>query len=142
MPLQNSNHVIRFDTFELDLRTEELRRGGVRLPLQGRPLQALAILLRNPGELVTREQLRQELWADDTFVDFEHGLHNAVARLRSILGDDAVRPRFIETLPRRGARFIPPLETSSPEIQLDASATDLAPSLPVPALPVDSTSAD
>src|SRR2546426_1403731 len=75
------SQIIRFGAFELDLRAGELRRRGIRLPVQGRPVQALAILLRNPGQLVTREQLRAELWPADTFVDFEHGLHNAVARL-------------------------------------------------------------
>jgi TolB-like protein/DNA-binding winged helix-turn-helix (wHTH) protein/Tfp pilus assembly protein PilF len=110
MSRQDADQIIRFDAFELDLRAGELRRGGIRLPVQGRPIQALAVLLRNPGQLVTREQLREELWPADTFVDFEHGLHNAVARIRSILGDTAETPRFIETLPRRGYRFIAPLE--------------------------------
>src|ERR1700730_7160222 len=103
---QNSGRTVRFAAFELDLEAGELRRSGVRLPVQGRPLQVLAILLRTPGQLVTTEQLRTELWPADTFVDFEHGVRNAVARLRATLGDTADRPRFIETLPRRGYRFI------------------------------------
>ena len=110
MPAQRSEHIIRFGVFELDLRSGELRREGVRLPVQGRPVQTLAILLREPGQVVTREQLRTELWPADTFVDFEHGLHNAVARLRAVLGDTAGTPRFIETLPRRGYRFIGTVE--------------------------------
>jgi TolB-like protein/DNA-binding winged helix-turn-helix (wHTH) protein/Flp pilus assembly protein TadD len=106
MPAQDPEQIIRFGDFELDLRAGELRRGGIRLPVQGRPVQTLAILLRNPGQLVTREELHAELWHADTFVDFEHGLHNAVARLRAVLGDTANTPRFIETLARRGYRFV------------------------------------
>src|SRR5579872_6052038 len=106
MPTQDSEQIVRFSTFELDLQAGELRRSGVRLPVQGRPLQVLVLLLRTPGQLVTTEQLRTELWPADTFVDFEHGVRNAVARLRAILGDSATRPRFVETLPRRGYRFI------------------------------------
>lgn len=110
MPAQDSEPVVRFGAFELDLRAGELRRSGIRLPVQGRPLQVLGILLRKPGEVVTAEQLRTELWPADTFVDFEHGVHNAVARLRAVIGDTADRPRFIETLPRRGYRFIGAVE--------------------------------
>jgi TolB-like protein/DNA-binding winged helix-turn-helix (wHTH) protein/Tfp pilus assembly protein PilF len=97
---------LRFDNFELDLRTEELRKHGVRLRLQGQPLQVLAALLKRAGDVVTREELRAQIWTTDTFVDFDHSLHNAIARLREVLGDSAERPRFIETLPRRGYRFI------------------------------------
>jgi TolB-like protein/DNA-binding winged helix-turn-helix (wHTH) protein/Tfp pilus assembly protein PilF len=100
------DQTIRFAAFELDLQSGELRRSGVRVPVQGRPLQVLALLLRTPGQLVTSDQLRTELWPADTFVDFEHGIRNAVARLRAVLGDTADRPRYIETLPRRGYRFI------------------------------------
>jgi TolB-like protein/DNA-binding winged helix-turn-helix (wHTH) protein/Tfp pilus assembly protein PilF len=106
MPAQNSEPIIRFANFEMDLDAGELRRFGVRLPVQGRPLQVLTILLRTPGQLVTSEQLRKELWPADTFVDFEHGVRNAVARLRAVLGDSADKPRYVETLPRRGYRFI------------------------------------
>jgi DNA-binding winged helix-turn-helix (wHTH) protein len=97
---------VRFDAFELDLEAGELRRSGIRLPVHGRPLQLLAVLLRAPGQLVSTEDLRMELWAADTFVDFDHGVRNAIARLRAVLGDAADRPRFIETVPRRGYRFI------------------------------------
>src|ERR1700732_1637373 len=97
---------LRFDNFELDLRTEELRKRGVRLRLQGQPLQVLAALLKRAGDVVTREELRAQIWTTDTFVDFDHSLHNAIARLREVLGDSAERPRYIETLPRRGYRFI------------------------------------
>src|SRR5258707_10349084 len=102
--------VLRFETFELDLRTGELRKRGVKLRLQGQPLELLGILLQSAGNLVTREELRSQLWQADTFVDFDHGLHNAIARLREVLCDSAETPRYIETLPRRGYRFIAPVE--------------------------------
>ncbi len=110
MPAQDSGQIIRFGGFELDVRAGELRRHGIRLPVHGRPLQLLAILLRSPGRLFTSEELRQELWPADTFVDFEHGVRNAVARLRAVLGDTADRPRFIETLHRSGYRFVGEVE--------------------------------
>jgi TolB-like protein/DNA-binding winged helix-turn-helix (wHTH) protein/Tfp pilus assembly protein PilF len=109
--------VLRFNDFELDVRAGELRKCGVKLRLQGQPLQVLAALLNRPGDLVTREELRAQIWAADTFVDFDHSLHNAIARLREVLGDSAETPRYIETLPRRGYRFIAPVdraETQSP----------------------------
>ena len=131
MPAQDSGLNVRFGAFELDLRAGELRRSGIRLPVQGRPLQVLAILLRNPGELVTREQLRTELWPADTFVDFEHGVHNAVARLRAVLGDTADTPRYIETLPRRGYRFIGVAESTGRA----ATETALEPAAAAPSIP-------
>jgi TolB-like protein/DNA-binding winged helix-turn-helix (wHTH) protein/Tfp pilus assembly protein PilF len=102
--------VLRFDVYELDLRAGELRKRGVKLRLQGQPLQLLAILLQAAGNLVTREELSSQLWPADTFVDFDHSLHNAVGRIREVLGDSAEIPRYIETLPRRGYRFIAPVE--------------------------------
>lgn len=101
-----STRILRFDDFELDVRAGELRKRGSKLRLQGQPLQVLEILLKGAGDLVTREDLRAQIWPADTFVDFDHGLHNAIARLREALGDSAETPRFIETLPRRGYRFI------------------------------------
>jgi TolB-like protein/DNA-binding winged helix-turn-helix (wHTH) protein/Tfp pilus assembly protein PilF len=101
----------RFGDFQLDTRAGELRKHGVRLRLQGQPLQLLAALLNGAGDVVTREELRRQIWAADTFVDFDHSLHNAIARLREVLGDSAEMPRYIETLPRRGYRFIAPVET-------------------------------
>ncbi len=98
--------VVRFGAFELDVRTGELRKSGVRINLPDQPLQFLKTLLDRPGELVTRDELRRRLWSDETFVDFEHGLNAAVRRLREALGDSADVPRFVETLPRRGYRFI------------------------------------
>src|SRR5271154_3313726 len=105
---------LRFDSFELDVRAGELRKRGVRLRLQGQPLQVLAALLKHAGDVVTREELRALIWTTDTFVDFDHSLHNAVARLREVLGDSAERPRYIETLPRRGYRFIGQVEEVAP----------------------------
>src|SRR5580698_10809175 len=101
---------LRFDNFELDVRAGELRKRGVRLRLQGQPLQVLAALLSRAGDVVTHEELRAQIWTADTFVDFDHSLHNAIARLREVLGDSAGRPRYIETLPRRGYRFIAPVD--------------------------------
>jgi predicted ATPase/DNA-binding winged helix-turn-helix (wHTH) protein len=102
--------VLRFDKFELDIRAGELRKRGVKLRLHGQPIQVLAMLLKHAGDLVTREEFRAEIWQDDTFIDFDHSLHNAIARLREVLGDSAEAPHYIETLPRRGYRFIAPVE--------------------------------
>lgn len=102
--------VLRFESFELDLHAGELRKRGVKLRLQGQPIQVLAILLQSAGNLVTREELRSQLWPADTFVDFDHSLHNSIGRIREALGDSAEMPRYIETLPRRGYRFIAPVQ--------------------------------
>jgi TolB-like protein/DNA-binding winged helix-turn-helix (wHTH) protein/lipoprotein NlpI len=102
--------ITRCGVFEIDLKAFELRKHGLRLKLSEQPFQILAILLEKPGEIVTRDELRERLWPGDTFVDFDHGLNNAVMRLREVLGDSSDRPRFIETLPRRGYRFIAPTE--------------------------------
>jgi TolB-like protein/DNA-binding winged helix-turn-helix (wHTH) protein len=99
----------RFGAYELDLRAGELRKDGLKIKLKGQPIQVLIALLEHPGEIVTREELRQRLWPSDTFVDFEHNLNSAVKRLREALGDSADNPRFIETLPRHGYRFIAPV---------------------------------
>src|SRR2546426_10853413 len=87
---------------------------GLRVGLQEQPLQILSVLLERPGELVTREELRQRLWPADTFVDFEHGLNAAIKRLRDALGDSAETPRFVETVPRRGYRFVAPVDRAAP----------------------------
>src|SRR5512133_1484889 len=101
-----ADRVVRFGIFELDLSSGELRKSGTRVKLHDQPFQVLAILLSRPGEVVTREEIRGKLWPDDTFVDYDHGLNNAINRLREALGDSAETPRFIETLPRKGYRFI------------------------------------
>jgi len=106
--------ILRFGTFELDLRSGELRKNGSRVSVQDQPLQILSLLLERPGELVTREELRQRLWPADTFVDFEHGLNAAVKRLRDALGDSAEIPRFVETAPRRGYRFVARVDGVAP----------------------------
>ena len=101
--------VHRFGAFEINLQSGELRKSGMRLRLSGQPLQVLAILVERSGEVVTREELHSKLWSADTFVDFDHGLNNAVARIREVLGDSAEAPRYVETIPRLGYRFIAPL---------------------------------
>src|SRR5580698_240425 len=105
-----SRQSVRFGEFELDFRSEELRKHGDKVKLQGQPIKILAILLAQPGELVTREALGKELWPGDTFVDFDSGLNSAIKKLREALGDSRENSRFIETLPRRGYRFIAPVE--------------------------------
>ena len=102
--------VVRFGTFEVDLVARELRKNGVKLHLQDQPFQVLSVLLENPDQVVTREELRQRLWPADTFVDFDNGLNTTVNKIREALGDSAESPRFIETLPRRGYRFIAPIQ--------------------------------
>ncbi len=101
---------VRFGVFDVDFRAGELRKRGIKIKLHGQPLEVLAMLLERPGEVVTREEIRQKLWPADTFVDFDHGLNKAVTKLREALGDDADNPRFVETLPRRGYRFIGAVE--------------------------------
>jgi TolB-like protein/DNA-binding winged helix-turn-helix (wHTH) protein/Flp pilus assembly protein TadD len=103
---------VRFGVFEADLQAGELRRRGRKLKLQDQPFQVLALLLERPGEVVSREELRAKLWSEDTFVEFDHSLNTAVSKIREALGDSADNPRFVETLPRRGYRFIAPVETA------------------------------
>ncbi len=104
---------LRFGVYEVDLRAAELRKNGVKIKLQDQPFRILCLLLERPGELVTREELQQKLWPADTFVDFDKGLNTAIKKLRDTLGDSPDTPRFIETVPRRGYRFICPVETAS-----------------------------
>src|ERR1700732_1622639 len=111
---QNNNRIARFGVFELDLNTGELRKGGVKLRLQGQPVQVLTLLLERAGDVVTREELREKLWASDTFVDFDHSLNTAVNKVREALGDSASSPRFVETLARRGYRFLAAVERANP----------------------------
>src|SRR5437588_7278250 len=104
--------MVHFGEFELDAAAGQLYRKGAKLRLQEQPLQILQILLQRPGEIVTREELRQNVWPSDTFVDFDHGINNAIKRLREALGDTAETPHYIETLPRRGYRFLHALATT------------------------------
>src|SRR3974390_2021270 len=107
--------IVRFGTFEADLVSGELRKNGMLIRLQEQPFQVLAMLLERPGEAVTREELRTLLWPSDTFVDFDHSLNTAVNKLREALGDAASNPRFIQTVARRGYRFLAPVQVGEPE---------------------------
>jgi eukaryotic-like serine/threonine-protein kinase len=103
------SEILRFGVFEVDVRSGELRKQGVRIKLQEQPFHVLTVLLQRPGDVVTREELRSQNWPADTFVDFDNSLNTAINKLREALGDSADNPRFIETLPRRGYRFIAPV---------------------------------
>ena len=127
---QNNNRIARFGIFELDLGTGELRKGGVKLRLQGQPIQVLTVLLERAGDVVTREELRQKLWASDTFVDFDHSLNTAINKVREALGDSASSPRYVETLARRGYRFIAPVQAPVQAPPLNGIAAEGAPTTP------------
>jgi Tol biopolymer transport system component/DNA-binding winged helix-turn-helix (wHTH) protein len=138
-----SAHPVRFGVFELDRRSGELRKAGVRVNLQEQGLQVLTLLLERPGDLVTRDELRQRLWPTGTFGDLDHGLNAVINRLRETLGDSADSPRFIETLPRRGYRFVGPIEPDSralPAVEAEAVSVPQKPSgrpfLRRPAVPI------
>jgi DNA-binding winged helix-turn-helix (wHTH) protein len=112
MPEHNPNTTgYRFGVYEVDLRAGEVRKSGVRIKLQEQPFQVLVLLLRCSPSVVSREELRKSLWDEDTFVEFDHGLSNAVSRIREALSDSVDNARFIETLPKRGYRFIAPMES-------------------------------
>jgi cholera toxin transcriptional activator len=130
MSQHNANGIFRFGAYEADPGSAELRKSGLRLRVQEQPFQVLLVLLERPGEVVTREELRQKLWPADTFVDFDHGLNTVINKLREALSDSAANPRFIETLARRGYRFVAPVEFVEKQA---------APGLP-PALPARITS--
>ncbi len=129
MPQQNAR-VARFGVFELDLIAGELRKGGVKLRLQGQPFQVLALLLERAGEVVTREELQQKLWPSDTFVDFDHSLNTAINKVREALGDSASAPRYVETLARRGYRFIAPVLREPAQLNTVQHDADPAPAAP------------
>ena len=124
MVSENGTRSVRFGTFELDLQAGELKRNGSKVRLQEQPLKVLAVLLERPGEVVTREQLQKALWPADTFVDFDHGLNAAIRRVRDALGDSAENPRFVETVARRGYRFLAPVNGAP--AALDVAAPQLA----------------
>ena len=130
-PAPSGPRLVRFGVFEADPLSGDLRKHGLRVKLRGRPFQVLALLLERPGELITRDELRTTLWATDTFVDFDHGLNAAVNKLREALGDSADNPRFVETVPRRGYRFIAPVAPVSQTPTPDPAAT--APAVAPPA---------
>ena len=114
----------RFGVFEADGATGELRRQGTRIKINAQPFQLLLMLLEHPGEVLTREAIAKELWPDGTFVDFEHGVNSAVNRIREALGDTAGNPRFVETLARRGYRFVAPVERIDVPVPLGAPEAD------------------
>jgi TolB-like protein/DNA-binding winged helix-turn-helix (wHTH) protein/tetratricopeptide (TPR) repeat protein len=131
-----SSSLIRFGVFEVNFRAGELRKNGRKIRLQDQPLQVLAMLLEKPGEVVTREELRKRLWPEDTFVDFDHGLNNAINRLREALNDSADAPKFIETLPRRGYRFIAEVSSDAPAPIEDSPQVTSTESSPAPSVGV------
>lgn len=131
---QNNSRVARFGVFELDLSAGELRKNGVKLRLQGQPFQVLALLLERAGEIVSREELQQKLWAADTFVDFDHSLNTAINKVREVLGDSASSPRYVETIARRGYRFIAPVQKDAVQPSTPEPAQTPSPySRPTPA---------
>src|ERR1700733_14962301 len=105
---------LRFGVFEVDLRAGELRKHGLRVRLQEQPFQVLAMLVEHPGEVVTREELQKKLWPSDIFVDFDHGLNKAITKVRDALGDSAESPHFVETVGRRGYRFLLEVKVADP----------------------------
>lgn len=130
MPPSTDLRLYRFGVFEADPRSGELRRNGVKLRLQEQPFQILLRLLQDPGAVVTREELRRQLWPADTFVDFDHSLNTAIGKLRDALEDSASAPRFLETLPKRGYRFLAPVQIVGPDGQPVSEAS--APTAPTP----------
>jgi TolB-like protein/DNA-binding winged helix-turn-helix (wHTH) protein/tetratricopeptide (TPR) repeat protein len=129
---------VRFGVFEADLDTGELRKHGMRLKLPHRAFRVLQVLIERPNEVISRDELRQSLWPVDTFVEFDHGLNNAVNRLRDVLGDDAQSPRFIETVPRRGYRFIGPAPAPASQAM---TTTPIEADAPPPSIPTTPTQA-
>ena len=132
MAEQIQNPVVRFGVFEARLSSGELRKRGLPIRVPGQPFKILAILLERPGEVVTRDELRSRLWSAETFVDFEHSLNSAIKKLRQALGDSAENPRYIETLPRLGYRFIAPVSSGGPEAVAVAPAPEPASAPAVP----------
>ncbi len=122
-PSGASGRVVYFGIFEADLATGELRKGGVKIRLQEQPFQILAALVERPGEVVAREELRTRIWKDDTFVDFDHSLNTAINKLRDALDDSAANPRFVETLARRGYRFIAPVRWEEAVVSVSNQAS-------------------
>src|SRR5215470_3833314 len=131
----------RFGVYEVDFRAGELLKTGRKIRLQDQPLQVLEMLLENPGQVVTRDELRQKLWPGDTFVDFDHGLNNAINRLREALSDSAETPRFIETLPRRGYRFVAEVENGKESGQRTAADSTATVKTPDPTIDADTDAA-
>jgi cholera toxin transcriptional activator len=135
LPGSRSSGIARFGVFELDLAAGELRKNGTRLRLQDQPFHVLGLLLERAGDVVTREELRQKLWPADTFVDFDHSLNTAVNKLRETLGDSASSPRYIETLARRGYRFIAPVQNIVGTAEQSSAAAAVTQNFPNPLHP-------
>src|SRR5262245_51440113 len=126
--LADPQRILLFGSFEVDIASGELRRQGLKVRLQDQPFRLLVLLLERAGEVVTREELRNRLWPADTFVDFDHSLNTAVRKLREALGDSADAPRYVETLARRGYRFLVPVQEREPSpVSADAEAPSAAP---------------
>lgn len=123
---QNHSRIARFGVFELDLNAGELRKSGVKLRLQEQPFQVLALLLDRAGQVVTRDELQQKLWPSDTFVDFDHSLNTAINKVREALGDSASSPRYVETLARRGYRFIAPVQADIQSVTSPIATSPIA----------------
>src|ERR1700751_56374 len=120
--LTTAKRAVRFGLYEVDFASQELRKSGIKIKIQDQPFQILSLLLERPGQIVTREEIQKRLWAGDTFVDFDLGLNSAVKKLRQALGDESDNPRFVETLYRRGYRFLAPVQDES----ASSGATSLA----------------
>jgi DNA-binding winged helix-turn-helix (wHTH) protein len=134
---QSSHKIARFGVFEVDFNAGELRKSGRKIRLQEQPFQVLSSLIASAGEVVSREELRQKLWPSDTFVDFDHSLNTAINKVREALGDSASSPRYVETLARRGYRFVAPVLCNEPALQIEDSAragnAEPSPTRPEPA---------
>ena len=136
MALSDTQNTVRFGPFELDLRTQQVSKNGANIRLSQQPVQVLSLLLETPGEIVTREEFRRRLWPSDVFVDFDHGLNKSIQKLRDALGDSAVSPHYIETIPRIGYRFIALTNTARGSVELPPEAGVTQPPI-APALPPD-----
>ncbi len=131
-----SARIFRFGPFEVDQTAGELRKHGIRIKLHSQPFEVLTVMLERPAEIVTRDELRRRLWSDGTFVDFDHGLNTAVNKLRDALGDSAATPKFIETVPGKGYRFIAPVAApSSPAVPVEPGVSILTTSDELPTAP-------
>src|ERR1700722_14428270 len=133
---------LRFGVFDLDLRSGELRKHGLRVRLQEQPFRLLEMLLERPGEVVTREELQKRLWPADTFVDFDHGLNKAINKIREALGDSAESPRFVETVSRRGYRFLAEVKDSEVPVRNPELGAQPRPPVIPPVVPDQRYSAD
>src|SRR4029079_2633887 len=124
MPEPTQRRLCRFGRYEADVISGELRKNGVKQKIQGQPFEVLIALLERPNQVITREELRARLWPQDTFVDFDHSLNSAINKVRDVLGDTATNPRFLETLPKRGYRFIAPVQVQEiSDLGTDAGET-------------------